>query len=248
MKTTNLRIGDILVEKGYVTPDQMNQALAWQKEHRDKRVGQILMELGFVSESQVLDALASRLHLNIVDVAQLSVDLQAVGKVSREVCEKNLILPVSLQGHNMEIVTNDPLNYFALEEVRQQTGCQLEISLSEEEPLRKNHSASSKYSHYTSDLCSPLQNQKSVYQDLRCTVSSQHHASLHSKPDSRRRLSAYLLSSCAPSPLFRICPLLLLYYIVKQAEIQPEKSAFVWISHIFTNICSFFLTFTFPLV
>ena len=137
MKTTNLRIGDILVEKGYVTPDQMNQALAWQKEHRDKRVGQILMELGFVSESQVLDALASRLHLNIVDVAQLSVDLQAVGKVSREVCEKNLILPVSLQGHNMEIVTNDPLNYFALEEVRQQTGCQLEISLSEEEPLRK---------------------------------------------------------------------------------------------------------------
>lgn len=137
MKTTNLRIGDILVEKGYVTPDQMNQALAWQKEHRDKRVGQILMELGFVSESQVLDALASRLHLNIVDVAQLSVDLQAVGKVSREVCEKNLILPVSLQGHNMEIVTNDPLNYFALEEVRQQTGCQLEISLSEEKPLRK---------------------------------------------------------------------------------------------------------------
>lgn len=137
MKTTNLRIGDILVEKGYVTPDQMNQALAWQKEHRDKRVGQILMELGFVSESQVLDALASRLHLNIVDVAQLSVDLQAVGKVSREVCEKNLILPVSIQGHNMEIVTNDPLNYFALEEVRQQTGCHLEISLSEEEPLRK---------------------------------------------------------------------------------------------------------------
>lgn len=137
MKTTNLRIGDILVEKGYVTPDQMNQALAWQKEHRDKRVGQILMELGFVSESQVLDALASKLHLNIVDVAQLSVDLQAVGKVSREVCEKNLILPVSLQGHNMEIVTNDPLNYFALEEVRQQTGCHLEISLSEEEPLRK---------------------------------------------------------------------------------------------------------------
>jgi type IV pilus assembly protein PilB len=137
VKTTNLRIGDILVEKGYVTPEQMNQALAWQKEHRDKRVGQILMELGFVSESQVLDALASRLHLNIVDVAQLSVDLQAVGKVSREVCEKNLILPVSLQGHNMEIVTNDPLNYFALEEVRQQTGCHLEISLSEEEPLRK---------------------------------------------------------------------------------------------------------------
>ena len=134
---TNLRIGDILIEKGYVTEAQMQQALAWQKEHRDKRVGQILMELGFVSEAQVLDALASRLHLEIIDVAQQNVELQAVGMVNRELCEKNLILPINVQGHNMTIVTNDPLNYFALEEVRQQTGCQLQIYLSEEEPLRK---------------------------------------------------------------------------------------------------------------
>ncbi|WP_294783416.1 type II/IV secretion system protein [uncultured Eubacterium sp.] len=134
---TNLRIGDILVEKGYVTEAQMQQALVWQKEHRDKRVGQILMELGFVSETQVLDALASRLHLEIIDVAQQNVELQAVGMVNRELCEKNLILPLSVQGHNMTIVTNDPLNYFALEEVRQQTSCQLQIYLSEEKPLRK---------------------------------------------------------------------------------------------------------------
>lgn len=115
----------------------MTQALAYQKEHRDKCVGQILRELGFVTEDQVLDALASRLNLKIVDVAQLSVDLTAVGMVSREVAEKNLMLPVSVQGHHMVLVTNDPLNYFALEEVRQQTGCQLEICLSVEGPLKK---------------------------------------------------------------------------------------------------------------
>ena len=62
---TNLRIGDILTEKGYVTEAQMSQALAYQKEHRDKRVGQILMELGFVTENQVLEALASRLNLKL---------------------------------------------------------------------------------------------------------------------------------------------------------------------------------------
>lgn len=133
----NLRIGEVLTEKGYVTEEQMTKALAYQKEHRDKRVGQILRELGFVTEEQVLDALASRLNLKIVDVAQLSVDLKAVGMISRELAEKNLLLPISEQDHHMVLVTNDPLNYFALEEVRQQTGCQLEICLSEEEPLRK---------------------------------------------------------------------------------------------------------------
>ena len=68
----------------------MSQALAYQKEHREMRVGQILMELGFVTENQVLEALANRLNLEIVEVSQIQVNLQAVGMISRELAEKNL--------------------------------------------------------------------------------------------------------------------------------------------------------------
>ncbi len=134
---TNLRIGEILEERGYVNAEQMAQALAYQKEHRDRRVGQILIELQFVTEQQVLEALASRLELEIVDVAQQSVDLDAVDMVDKELAEKNLFLPLSVKNRTMALVTNDPLNYFALEEVRQQTGCFLQIMLSEEQPLRQ---------------------------------------------------------------------------------------------------------------
>lgn len=133
----NLRIGEILTQKGYITDEQMSQALAYQKEHRDKRVGRILMELGYVTETQVLEALANRLHLTIVHVAELNVDLKAVELVDRELAEKNLILPVKVENRRMTLVTNDPLNYFALEEVRQQSGCDLEILLSEEGSLRQ---------------------------------------------------------------------------------------------------------------
>ena len=110
---TNLRIGEILTEKGYVTEEQMSQALVYQKEHRDKRVGQILMELGFVTEKQVLEALADRLHLQIVNVAELQVDLKAVGLIEKELAEKNNLLPVKVEQEVMTLVTNDPLNYFA---------------------------------------------------------------------------------------------------------------------------------------
>ncbi len=134
---TNLRIGEILAERGYVDAWQMEQALAYQKEHRDKRVGQILIELKFVTEQQVLEALASRLGLEIVDVASQQVDLEAVAMVDKELAEKNLFLPLSVKNRTMLLVTNDPLNYFALEEVRQQTGCYLQILLSEEKPLRQ---------------------------------------------------------------------------------------------------------------
>lgn len=134
---TNLRIGEILTERGYVNAQQMEEALAYQKEHRDKRVGQILIELQFVTEQQVLEALASRLELEIVDVASQQVDLEAVAMVDRELAEKNLFLPLSVKNGTMVLVTNDPLNYFALEEVRQQTGCYLQILLSGEKPLRQ---------------------------------------------------------------------------------------------------------------
>ena len=40
---TNLRIGEVLMEHNYITQEQMEQALAYQKEHREKRVGQILI-------------------------------------------------------------------------------------------------------------------------------------------------------------------------------------------------------------
>ena len=134
---TNLRIGEILEERGYVNAEQMAQALAYQKEHRDRRVGQILIELNFVTEQQVLEALASRLELEIVDVASQRVELEAVGMVDKELAEKNLFLPLRVANRTMVLVTNDPLNYFALEEVRQQTGCHLQILLSEEQPLRQ---------------------------------------------------------------------------------------------------------------
>ena len=134
---TNLRIGEVLMERNYITQEQMDQALAYQKEHREKRVGQILIELGFVTETQVLEALAARLGLEIVNVGQMSVDLAAVKMIPRELAEKQNLLAVGFSDKNLEIVTNDPLNYFAFEEVRQLTGCQLVTRLSELGPLQR---------------------------------------------------------------------------------------------------------------
>lgn len=134
---TNLRIGEVLMERGYITSDQMDKALAYQKEHRDKRVGQILIELGFVTESQVLEALAQRLGLDIVAIGSLTPDLTATTLIPRELAERQNLLAVGFEGEQLVVVTNDPLNYFALEEVRQLTGKETLVRLSELAPLQK---------------------------------------------------------------------------------------------------------------
>lgn len=133
---TNLRIGEVLMERGCITQEQMEQALAYQKEHREKRVGQILIELGFITETHVLEALAARLGLEIVSIGQMQVELAAVRLIPRELAEKQNLLAVRASEGSLEIVTNDPLNYFAFEEVRQLTGCHVVIRLSELGPLQ----------------------------------------------------------------------------------------------------------------
>ncbi len=131
------RLGEVLKEQGCINQEQMDQALAYQKEHRELRVGQILQKLGFVSERQVLDALATRLALEIVDVEKLALDYEAAATVPRRLAEAQQILALGYEGRNLVVAANDPLNYFALEEIRQITGRELTIRLAMDAPLRQ---------------------------------------------------------------------------------------------------------------
>ncbi len=133
----NIRLGDVLIEFGYITPDQLNTALAYQKEHRDLRVGQALQELGYVNERQVLEALAQRLQIKLVDIAHTPVDVAVVEKVPQELARKYDMLPIAQNGRTLTIATNDPLNYYAIEDIRQLTAMEPEIVLAELEPLRR---------------------------------------------------------------------------------------------------------------
>lgn len=132
-----LRLGDILQELGYINAEQVNAALAYQKEHRDLRLGQALQKLGFVNERQVLEALGRRLSLQIADFSQLTVDISAVEKIPREVAQKYDMLPIAQSGRTLTVAANDPLNYYAIEDIRQLTGMEPEIVLAELEPLRR---------------------------------------------------------------------------------------------------------------
>lgn len=133
----NVRIGDILIEYGYITADQLDKALAYQKEHPELRIGQALQALGFVSEKQVLEALAKRLGLRTVDFAALTVDDRAVEKLPRELAVKYTMLVIGENGPLLTLAVNDPLNYYGIEDIRQLTGRDLEIVLAEEEPLKR---------------------------------------------------------------------------------------------------------------
>lgn len=124
-----LRIGDVLKSYGYVTEDEIGQALAYQKEHKGVRLGNALIEMGFVSEAQLLQALSQQLNVPVIDISGEQVDVEAVLKIPRALSEKYEMLAIGQKEGTLKVVLYDPLDYYGIEDIRQVTGMHLEFCL-----------------------------------------------------------------------------------------------------------------------
>ncbi|MGL5435366.1 MAG: GspE/PulE family protein [Lachnospiraceae bacterium] len=125
----NLRIGDILKEKGYVTETQLEEALIYQKSHKGVRLGGALIAMGAITESQMLTALADSMQIETADLNQFRIELEAVGMIPMDMAQRYKIMGAQRKEDVLVILTNDPLNFYGLEDVRQITGMNLEITL-----------------------------------------------------------------------------------------------------------------------
>ena len=92
-----LRLGDTLIEMGYITNDQLGQALAYQKEHKGERIGAILITLGFISERQMLSALAERLNIEVIEISSRKVDIEAIRLIPEQLETKYNMLPIGIE-------------------------------------------------------------------------------------------------------------------------------------------------------
>ena len=137
MTGKNLKIGDVLKEQGYISDEQLLEALEIQRSHKDKRLGEVLIEKGFITESQMLEAMAAKMDCEVVNLDTVSVHIEAVARIPKQVAEKYCVLATEITGGRLRVIVNDPLNFYGLEDVRQVTGMELEIFLSEKAPLLK---------------------------------------------------------------------------------------------------------------
>ncbi len=135
----NLPIGEVLKEYGYITEDQIQQALQYQKSMTGKkmRLGELLKELNFVTESQILEAMGKKLDLQLISLDEYEVNVDVVAKVPKQLAEKYNVIPVSENDGRLQLAMSDPLNFYAQEDIRQIVDMPLEVLLCEEPKIKK---------------------------------------------------------------------------------------------------------------
>lgn len=125
----SIPIGEVLKEQGYISDAQLNDALETQKKDRSKRLGQVLIELGLVSEEQMLQALSVKLSQPFVRMNQVNVDIEAARKIPEQLARKYNMIATSITGNILHVITSDPINFYAFEDIRLVTGMDLDVSM-----------------------------------------------------------------------------------------------------------------------
>lgn len=134
----NLPIGKILVENGFITEKQLEDALVKQKTSGEgKMLGDIMLEMGLVSETQLAQALSIRLKVPFVDLSSTPISTEAVMKIDQEVAEQKCVFAFAINHNRLLVATNDPINFYVFEDLKVKTGMEIVPQISTKTAIKE---------------------------------------------------------------------------------------------------------------
>jgi type IV pilus assembly protein PilB len=120
-----VRIGELLLKEKRITPEQLQEALSYQRQSGGK-LGANLVKLGFVKDEEITSLLSKQYGVPSISLNQFEVDPAVIKLVPAETAHKYQIIPLSRVGATLTIAMTDPTNVFALDDLKFMTGYNVE--------------------------------------------------------------------------------------------------------------------------
>ena len=117
-------LGQLLCEKDYLDPTRLEQALSEQRV-QCRRLGEILVDLGYITQLQLNEALALQAGIERIDLTGLSISADIIGLIPAELVNNMNVLPLWMEGQRLAVAMIDPFQIEAVEELRLVTGCSI---------------------------------------------------------------------------------------------------------------------------
>lgn len=121
MATQRKMLGDIVVENGLISEEQLTQALADQKNSKEK-LGRILVRRGYITDDQLMEVLEFSLGIPRVQISRMEINPETVKLLPTNMLSKHHVLPLSVNQGRMTLIMADPLNFQAIDDIRILTG------------------------------------------------------------------------------------------------------------------------------
>ena len=131
------KLGQILVDLGYLTEDQLWDVLENQKQSPGEVIGMIAVRMGLVTEAQVTEALAEQWGMPVVNLEETNIPPKVLELVPQTMAELYKVMPISLVNEVLTVAMADPQNVAALDDLRNFLGHDIRGAVSSEADVDK---------------------------------------------------------------------------------------------------------------
>ncbi|MGI6091444.1 MAG: type II secretion system ATPase GspE [Veillonellaceae bacterium] len=130
------RLGNLLIEAGIITKEQLDKALSVQQK-TNERLGRVLLNLGYVSEDSMIEVLEFQLGVPHVDLANLPITKEVAAAIPVSLAERYQIIPIKREGKKLTLAMVDPTNFYAIDDVRMVTNCEIDTVIAAEREIMR---------------------------------------------------------------------------------------------------------------
>jgi general secretion pathway protein E len=127
-KASKKSLGDMLVEEKLITPEQMESALAQQRQKGGK-LSDILLKQGLVKAEQLAIVLSIQLNLPLIDLKRHTIQPQALRLIPEEMARKHMLIPMDIVNDSLMVVMADPEDIRTIEDIKAQAKMRVEVAL-----------------------------------------------------------------------------------------------------------------------
>lgn len=117
-------LGEILIKRGLIKPDQLAQALEIQKKEPGL-IGEILLRLGFINETDIVVALIMQNNLPYIAVNKYDLNKDVIRLIPEETARRFHVVALEKSGQTLSVVMEDPLNPEVRTQLEQTTKCKI---------------------------------------------------------------------------------------------------------------------------
>ncbi len=135
--TKKIRLGDLLVEKGLITEEQLQFALGEQKK-LGRKLGNTLIELGMIDENSLLNLLANQLNIPLIDINNYNYSDEVAKKLPESIARRYRALVLEDRERDYLVAMADPTDIYALDEIQSKLDKPVSQAIVRESALLEN--------------------------------------------------------------------------------------------------------------
>ena len=131
------RIGQILVDMGFITDDQLEIVLDEQERQPGEKFGKIAENMGLITDEQLAQALAEQMGMQVINLENIELPPEVLGEVTETMAQLYRVIPVKREGNELTVATCDPQNLSIQDELRTFLGLDIKVLVATEREIIK---------------------------------------------------------------------------------------------------------------